>query len=167
MNLTAKAVTFTPISSTEEEDYEHPMLEIFRPTPAVEYKQSAKLYLVPTPFGDEYDPDFAPVPTSASELPELHTWTMRFAVSILEIWAGRRSPSQVTRMCHRKVFAELVAQSNSQKNVGRIRTLHQSEPLDGICESVITVRFEDRLRALVIRFEGVDGRWLCTELRLL
>lgn len=167
MNLTAKAVTFTPISSTEIEDHEHPMLEIFRPTPPCEFKQSAKLYLVPSSFGDEYDPDFAPVPTSASELPELHTWTMRFAASVLEIWAGRRSPSQLTRMCHRKVFTELVAQSNNLKCVGRIRTLHLSEPLDGICESVVTVRFEDRLRALAIRFEGVDGRWLCTQLQLL
>jgi hypothetical protein len=48
-----------------------------------------------------------------------------------------------------------------------VRTIHQSEPLDGICESTITVRFGERLRAIVIRFEGVDGRWLCTELDLI
>jgi hypothetical protein len=70
-------------------------------------------------------------------------------------------------MCHRKVFTELVAASHSLKSVGRVKTLHQSQPLDGICESVLTVRFEDRLRAMAIRFEGVDKRWLCTELKLL
>jgi hypothetical protein len=45
MNLTAKAVTFTPISSTEEEDYEHPMLEIFRPAPAPEFKQLSLIHI--------------------------------------------------------------------------------------------------------------------------
>jgi len=53
------------------------------------------------------------------------------------------------------------------KEVGKLRTIHQSEPLDGICESVITVRYAERLRAIAVRFEGVDNRWLCTALDLL
>ena len=53
------------------------------------------------------------------------------------------------------------------KEVGRLRTIHQSEPLDGICESVVTIRYGKRLRALSVRFEGVDNRWLCTALNLL
>ena len=53
------------------------------------------------------------------------------------------------------------------KEVGKLRTIHQSEPLDGICESTVLVRFGDRLRAVVIRFEGVDGRWLCTALQMI
>jgi hypothetical protein len=48
-----------------------------------------------------------------------------------------------------------------------MRKIHQDQPLDGICETVITVRFGERVRALVIRTEGVDGRWLCTALRLM
>ena len=55
----------------------------------------------------------------------------------------------------------------SMKEVGKLRTIHQSEPLDGICESVVTVRYGERLRALSVRFEGVDNRWLCTALDLL
>ena len=62
---------------------------------------------------------------------------------------------------------ELLRNTGSQKEIGRIRNIHQSEPLDGICESTITIRFGNRLRAVVIRFEGVDGRWLCTALRLI
>jgi len=31
----------------------------------------------------------------------------------------------------------------------------------------VTLRFNDRVRSLVLRFEGVDKRWLCTELALL
>jgi hypothetical protein len=62
---------------------------------------------------------------------------------------------------------KLLKEVGSQKEIGRIRSIHQCEPLDGICESTITVRFGERLRAMVIRFEGVDQRWLCTELRLI
>jgi len=108
-----------------------------------------------------------PVPTSASALPDLHTWTMKFIVSVIEIWAGRRQPAQLIRSCHRVIYMELLRNTGSQKEIGRIRNIHQSEPLDGICESTVTVRYGDRLRAIIIRFEGVDGRWLCTALRLL
>lgn len=162
-----KPVTYAEISSCEAEDWQHPMLELFRPIVEEHEKQKARLYLIPSTFDDEYDPEFSPQPTSASDLPELHEWTMRFVVSVLEIWAGRRSPSQLTRMCHRKIFTELHARAGSMKEVGKLRTIHQSEPLDGICESVVTVRYGERLRALSLRFEGVDNRWLCTALDLL
>ena len=163
------------VSSCEDpEIWTHPQLDLyslseiankkkFEPLP----QQNAKLYLIPTTFGEEYEPGFEPVPTSASELPDLHTWTMKFAVSVVEIWAGRRQPAQLISRCHRHIYMQLLKQVGSQKEIGRIRTIHQSQPLDGICESTITVRYGDRLRAMVIRFEGVDKRWLCTELRLL
>jgi hypothetical protein len=162
-----KPVVYAEISSCEAEDWQHPMLEMFRPIVEEHEKQKARLYLIPSSFDDEYDPDFSPQPTSASDLPELHEWTMRFVVSVLEIWAGRRSPSQLTRMCHRSIFTELQARAGTMKEVGRLRTIHQSEPLDGICESVVTIRYGKRLRALSVRFEGVDNRWLCTALNLL
>lgn len=145
----------------------HPQLPLFTPEVREIPQQKAKLYLVPSSFGEEFDPDFAPIPCSAAELPELHTWTMKFAVCVLEIWAGRRQPVQLARWCHRVVFSRLIKDVGSQKEVGRIRTIHQHEPLDGICESTITVRYGTRLRAMVIRFEGVDERWLCTALELL
>ena len=150
----------------------HPILDLYPeshserlPEPLPE--QKAKLYLVPSHFGEDFESDDYPQPTSASELPELHTWTMTFAVALLEIWAGRRQPAQLMARCHRIIYNGLVRKTGSQKEVGKIRSIHQSQPLDGICESTITVRYGDRLRALVIRFEGVDGRWLCTELDLL
>ena len=130
-------------------------------------EQKAKLYLVPSSFGEEYEPGFEPVPTSASELPELHSWTMKFAISVVEIWAGRRQPAQLISRCHRHIYMQLLKQVGSQSEIGKIRSIHQNEPLDGICESTVTVRYGDRLRAIAIRFEGLDQRWLCTELRLL
>jgi len=97
----------------------------------------------------------------------LQGWTERFAHSIVEIWAGRRSPRQVESLCHHRIFSELVRQSGSQKEIGHIRKIHIQEPLDGICEATITIRYEDRLRAMLVRFEGIDKRWLCTALTLL
>ena len=108
-----------------------------------------------------------PVPTSATELPDLHTWTMKFIVSVVEVWAGRRQPAQLVRWCHRVIYNELVRSSGSQREIGKIKSIHQSEPLDGICESTVIIRFGARYKAAVIRFEGVDGRWLCTALTLL
>jgi hypothetical protein len=167
--------TLELISSNEDpEMWKHPQLDLYSlselaKTRQVETlpEQRAKLYLVPSTFGEEFEPGFEPVPTSASDLPDLHAWTMKFAVSIVEIWAGRRQPAQLISKCHRNIYMKLLKQVGSQKEIGRIRSIYQCEPLDGICESTITVRFGDRLRALVIRFEGVDQRWLCTELHLI
>jgi len=125
------------------------------------------LYSTPSHFGEEFDPDFAPTPTSASELPNLDIWTLKFGISVLEILASRRSPAQLSRWCHQSIYAELVKKVGSVSEVGRVRKVYRCEPLDGISESTITVKFEKRIRALVMRFEGVDKRWLCTSLTLL
>lgn len=156
------------IPSTEDPAlWTHPVLDLF-PLPCKEVPaQKAKLYLTPSTFGETFDEDDLPQPTSAADLPELHAWTMRFTVAVLEIWAGRRQPAQLHSWCHRVIYKDLVKAFGSVKGIGRIRTIHQSEPLDGLCEATITVRYGDRLRAMVVRFEGQDGRWLCTALQLI
>ena len=156
------------ISSTEDPAlWSHPVLDLFAPPTRVMPPQVAKLYLVPSTFDEDIEPDEMPIPSSATDLPELHQWTMKFIVSVLEIWAGRRQPAQLIRSCHRVIYMELLGKTGSQREIGKIKSIHQSEPLDGICESTVTVRYGKRLRAIVIRFEGVDGHWLCTALRLL
>ena len=155
------------LTSSSDIDWQHPLLEIFRPQPLTQPLTLSKLYLVPSRFDDEFDPDFAPEPTSAHDLPELKVWTERFAHSVVEIWAGRRSPRQVESLCHHRIFSDLVRQSGSQKEIGHVRKIHIQEPLDGICEATITIRYENRLRSMLVRFEGIDKRWLCTALTLL
>jgi hypothetical protein len=156
------------VSSTEDPAlWSHPVLDLFAPPTQVIPPQVAKLYLVPSTFDEEIEPDEMPIPSSASDLPDLHQWTMKFIVSVLEIWAGRRQPAQLIRSCHRVIYLELLRKTGSQREIGKIKSIHQSEPLDGICESTVTVRYGNRLRAIVIRFEGVDGHWLCTALCLL
>ena len=131
------------------------------------YPQKPYLNSMPSHFGEEFDPDFAPLPTSASDLPDLNIWILKFGISVLEIWASRRSPTQLSRWCHQSIYSELVRGVGTVNEVGKIRKLYRCEPLDGISEATLTVKFEKRVRALVLRFEGVDKRWLCTSLTLL
>jgi hypothetical protein len=156
-----------PISSDPDEDYQHPVLEMFRPAFTEPLPRKPKLYLVPSTFGEEYDAEFAPEPTSSADLPDITELVTKFIHNVVEIWAGRRPASQVQAMCHYRVFADLQRRSGKQKEIGRIRKTRITEPLDGICESTVTIRYGERLRVAAIRFEGQDQRWLCTSLTLI
>lgn len=173
--LLIEHVTLPKAGWTEPLDpalFHHPMLELFQfpqfvePSPA----RAKKLFLVPTPNlypGEEPDTEFAPKPTPVSELPEVRTWAERFVIGVLEIWSGRRQPMQLARWCHRSVFAQLSRSSGSMQTQPRVRKIYLSEPIEGVAETTVTLRIGDRVRSLILRFEGVDHRWLCTELVLL
>ena len=118
-------------------------------------------------YSEEYDQDFAPIPTSASELPELNSWSTKFALGVLEIWAGKRPPSQLAKWCHSSVYASLLNSTGYQREVGKLRRIYIHEPLDGLCECTATIRFSNRLRSMTMRFEGVDHKWICTNLDLI
>ena len=160
-------INLEPISSDPHEDWLHPVLEMFRPERPEVAPRKPRLYLVPSTFGEEYDAEFAPEPTSAADLPDIEGVVTQFIHNIVEIWAGRRSASQVQYLCHHRVFAELQRKAGTQKVIGRVRKFRITQPLDGICESTVTIRYADRLRVVAIRFEGQDQRWLCTSLMLI
>jgi hypothetical protein len=160
-------IDVAPISSDPDEDWQHLVLEMFRPELAAPVIQKPRLYLIPSTFGEEYDAEFAPKPTSACDLPDIRQLTFQFIHNVVEIWAGRRTASQVQAMCHHLIFADLQRKAGQQKLVGKIRKIKVTEPLDGISETTVTIRYGDRLRVVAIRFEGLDGRWLCTALTLI
>ena len=164
---TFTTIELVPISSDPDEDFLHPVLEIFKPAPKIEEVKKPRLYLVPSTFGEEFDSEFAPQPTSSSELPDIQPLLFQFIHNAVEIWAGRRAPHQLQHLCHYMVFSELQRFSGSQKELARVRKSRITSPLDGVCEATVTVRFGDRLRVIAIRFEGLDGRWLCTCLNLI
>lgn len=155
------------VSSDPDEDYLHPVLEIFKPIPKAPEVKKPPLYLVPTTFGEEFDAVFAPQPTSASDLPAIEPLIQQFVHNLVEVWAGRRSALQLQSICHYKLFSELQKNAGSLKEVGRVRKSRITQPLDGVCEATVTLRFGERLRVVAIRFEGLDGRWLCTHLNLI
>lgn len=129
-----------------------------------------KLFLVPTPQhleGEEVDCEYLPKPSPLSELPPLKETISRYVLGIVEIWGGRRQPMQLARSSHRLVFSKILTMAGNQREIPKIRRIYINEPIEGVAETTVTIRINDRVRSLVLRFEGVDKRWLCTELHLL
>lgn len=154
-------------SNTPRELWAHPTLDLFPSTHQSYQPQRAFLFTTPSLFGENFDDDDRPQPTSTSALPDIRIWCASLAVSALEVFAGRRNPAQLAMRCHRVIYNELLSSAGMSKEIGKIVKIHQDFPLDGIVESSITVQFKNRLRAMVIRTEGVDGRWLCTALEMI
>ena len=127
----------------------------------------SKLYLVPTTHGDSYDPDFAPIPSPLSVLPAIERWTLTFLIQTIEILAGKRPLHQISRSTHRFTYNSIAGRIGSLKDLPRIRSIHRHQPIEGVVEMAAILVFKDRVRALVARFEGVDRRWLCTEVEIL
>ena len=129
-----------------------------------------KLFLVPTPQhleGEDVDREYLPKPSALTDLPPLQETVGRYVLGVVEIWGGRRQPMQLARLSHRLVYAKILDLAGNQREIPKIRRVYINEPIEGVAETTVTLRFNDRVRSLVLRFEGVDKRWLCTELALL
>lgn len=154
-----ETITFSP-----QDLWQHPMLALY-PVPVVaEYKPSRKLYLIPNTYGEDSDPDFAPMPSHLEELPDLDKWIFTFVLTLIEVWAGRRSAQQLSRSCQRLIYAEMQRKIGTFTTVPKIRKIYTQQVLEGIAEVTVTLRVGERVRSLVLRFEGIDKRWLCSEL---
>ena len=75
--------------------------------------------------------------------------------------------SQVARTTHRYTYNSLLTQVGSLKEVPKLKSVRRSQPIVGVVELNATLIFKERIRAHVARFEGVDHKWLCTELSLI
>jgi hypothetical protein len=163
-----------PIEPTH---WHHPMLELYEGESEIgsalpSEQIPAKLYLVPTPdwrsqLDDDMVGEFAPKPTHQSELPDIEIWVQQYVIGCIEIWGGRRTAMQLARWSHRRVHQQLVRKSAIITEVPKIRKIYISQPLESIAESTVTLRIGERVRSLILRFEGVDKRWLCTEMVIL
>jgi len=142
-----------------------------QPKPAPMFTNKAKLYLVPTidtEFGNEWShPKFSSTPSNLTDLPDINEWSESFIITIIEIWSGRRGVMQLANNCHRSVINKLIKQGKELDNSCRIRKIYLNQPIEGVIEAAVTLRIKERVRSLILRFEGVDKRWVCTELNLL
>jgi hypothetical protein len=129
--------------------------------------KKSKLYLIPTPdseFGPEwFHPKFSPL----SELPDSFTWSKSFVIAVLEVWAGRRSVMQLAKNSHRSVISKIISQGKTLNDACQIRKIYLNQPIEGVIETTVTLSIKNRVRSLILRFEGIDKKWICTELRLL
>jgi hypothetical protein len=90
-----------------------------------------------------------------------------YVVSVIEVMAGRRPIQQVARSTHRFTYNSLLREIGSINEVPKIRRIIRNQPIEGVVELTAILVFKNRVRALIARFEGVDKKWLCTELELL
>ncbi|MBA2768021.1 MAG: hypothetical protein H0U35_02600 [Sporichthyaceae bacterium] len=139
----------------------------------------AGLRLVPPPavrpMADEEDDevDFGPQPTTSAVLPDPCPWAGRFVQAVVEVLAGDRPVGQLVRWTSAEVYEEigghvtlLGAAAASITSRAVVRSVHVTEPVDGVAEIAAMVRRGLRTTAVALRLEGLDGRWQCTALEL-
>jgi len=95
-----------------------------------EVTSTSKLYLVPTTHGENFDPDFSPLPTSISKLPDGERWTQAYIISAIEILAGHRPVIQISRNTHRFIYNNLVKRAGSFSELPKIRKIHRNQPIE-------------------------------------
>jgi hypothetical protein len=141
------------------------------PVPPVEsrllvHADPARARLLGEPWDpeDDVDPHFGRRFTGRAELPEPMAWVARFAQASLEVIAGRRTPMQLMRWTNRSVYAQMTYRAGVIDGRVAIRRIRICEPADGVVEASVIAHFNDRAHAMALRFEGLDGRWLCTAL---
>lgn len=120
---------------------------------------------------EEDDPLFGPQLTPRTALTDPAHHASRILRAVLEILARRRPLHQLLPWTSEDVYEELTAwmYRTAQRHgpPATVRSVHVSEPADGIAEVSAVVSQECRVRAVALRLEGVDGRWRCTLLRML
>lgn len=145
----------------------------------------APIRLVDTPAGfappDTWEAtEFGPVPraerrrrTPEADLPEPRRWAARLAQAVLETLAGQRPVQQLSRWTDEPVFVALSRRANLRAARRRprtpahrvtVRSVRASRPAPNAVEACVVVQTGPRARAVALRLEGLDGRWLCTAL---
>ncbi len=116
--------------------------------------------------------EFGPRPTRRAALPAPRTWAGRVVQAIVEVLAGMRPATQLVRWTTAEVYEEISSRVLAHgcdaegPPRGVVRSLHVSEPADGVAEVCALVRRGARSTAVALRLEGMDGRWQCTALEL-
>jgi len=124
---------------------------------------------------EDDDPLFGPQATPRIALTDPGEHGYRILQAILEILARRRPLLQLLPWTSEDVYEELTAwmyrttrsSGFQQCPSATLRSIRVSEPADGIAEVSGVIFQDNRARAIVLRLEGIDGRWCCTLIRML
>jgi hypothetical protein len=125
--------------------------------------------------------DFGPQPTRRAHLPEPRAWGGRLVQALVEVLAGDRPAGQLVRWTSSEVYDDVTAlvpvrarprwsrprpPGTEPPTRAAVRSVHVTEPADGVAEVAATVTRGRRTTAVALRLEGLDGRWQCTALEL-
>ena len=121
----------------------------------------------------------APVPAAAA--PSLE-WIARIARAIAEVGSGDRPAGQLMRWVERRQLAHLAArgaavqhhpssrgrqvQTAAARAGAKVRSIRVCPIVDGIVETSAVLIGGPRARAIALRFEYVEERWLVTPISL-
>lgn len=121
------------------------------------------------------DHQFGPQPTPSQDLPDPRPTATFLFQAVVEVLGGRRPASQLTRWMTHDVHTGLsvrtatIARVLGRRPTGRqavVKAVRICRPADGVVEASATVIDTDRVRALAMRMEGLDGRWRVTALEV-
>jgi hypothetical protein len=127
----------------------------------------------------EHTETFTHQPTPSSELPLPEPWIEMMVSGVLESIHGVRDARQFARWMTQEVFHAVEARSKSvqlrhqtlKKPIARpvfaLGNVVINHPRDGVVEAAAVVHGPTRVRAVAIRMEGLDRRWLTTSFRML
>lgn len=108
--------------------------------------------------------------TARSDLPSPGPRAAAAVRLLLEVVVGERPVRQVASWVSPRVLAGLEHRSPGQRAaLGRrpmLRSLRVTEPADAVAEITAVVTLGERVRAVALRLEGLDGRWTVTALHV-
>lgn len=111
-------------------------------------------------------------PTSTADLSPALPWAAHLSRSIIEVMEGSRDAQQLTRWVAPDILTRLARRNALSRRFGTatgatgVRTVRACHVRDGIVEVTAVVVIRNRVRALALRLEGLDGRWLLTVLEV-
>ena len=104
---------------------------------------------------------------------EVRGWAARFAQAVTESVTGLRPTTQLVRWTTPEVFRDLDRRAHLVRRAtgpaGRpvrpqVRSVHVCRPHDDVAEVSVHVRHGHRSRALALRLERREDRWVCSAL---
>lgn len=107
-----------------------------------------------------------------SRLQDPREWSAMLAQAVVEVLAGRRPATQLVRWLDLEVY-ERIRRSQLRRPTAaggapvRVRRVRVSVSPDGWAEAVAVVDDGRRCRAIALRLEALQRRWLCTELEII
>lgn len=139
-------------------------------------------YDAPTPYVqqslalDFFPPeeDFERRPTRRCELVDPLPFVAKVAQAIIEVVGGQRPAPQLIRHTSPQVYTVLARRAlvsarrhpMGARRSAVVRRVRVCEPADGVVEACAVVVAQGRVRAVALRLEGLDGRWLVTQLTI-
>jgi hypothetical protein len=114
-------------------------------------------------------------PTPGNALPDPARWAAQFVQAAVEVTTGLRPASQLLRWTTDEVRQRLARRADLARRTtprgrpaqrGIVCSTRVCIPRDGVAEASAVVSDGNRLRAVALRLEGLDGRWRVTALEL-